>query len=182
MRVLTFDPGTRNFAWCVFDGLTFQTGVLSLVKGPPEEVAAALREQILDLVIEHNPDLIAIERYMTRQFGNVQNEIINVAIGVTLTIGLSFSIPVRTITAASWKTSFRRKYGVSSDLVSIEGLAEHECDALGIAAYVTGDVALSVYLGVVAAVSFLEKITSTCAGSLTKKRQKEIASLERRVK
>ncbi len=68
MRVLTVDPGMRNLAWAVtFDDFTYKTGVISIDKGSPEQMVAKTRKFFLALIFRYEPELIAMERYMTRK-------------------------------------------------------------------------------------------------------------------
>jgi len=138
MRVLAFDPGNPNFAWGVIDSsnLYFASGVLQVSGKNPVELVRQISQEVSNVIVAYIPDMIVIERYMTRRHANINNELINLLIGSTLCTSQFAEIPVEALTPAVWKTHFHRRFGLETNVVKIQSKVDHEVDALLMAAYV----------------------------------------------
>jgi hypothetical protein len=119
MNVLAFDPGTKNFGWAYKTEKYFITGMVSPTEG---------------------------RRYMVRGFGTMQHELVNNLIGAIICACRAFEVPVVSLTPSTWKTAFKRQFGVSTDDIKLKGRTDHECDALGMCCHTVKDDLVKVML------------------------------------
>jgi len=159
--ILALDPGSKNFAWSYVADSCWQTGMLSIVTGKPEEIVTHFRPQLTALLERFRPDEVVIERFMTRQRSSLNNEIINVLIGAVLSTCIDYGILTTAITSSVWKSKFRRDAGCPSNDVKLKGKSDHECDAVGMAAFKLDDPILRSLLAVSALLTSVERVHRT---------------------
>jgi len=150
--VLGFDPGPSNFAWGFSDGRTWKSGCLNISKRKKkklEEILEEIRPQLVELLDRFSPDQVIIERFQARgSFAVFANEVMNVVIGSFVEICRQREVPLRLVTPPAWKNDLRRTIGLSPADISLEGISQHECDALGMVAYELGSHFLKLMLGI----------------------------------
>lgn len=115
-RVLTGDPGTKNFALSVVEYKNGTLRVLGTKMAPhpfrdlsSREAAANLHlftEDIRELIVKYKVNGLYFERFQVRAAGVSAIEGINVMLGVILYLAHMFQIPSRLITASTWKNNF----------------------------------------------------------------------------
>jgi Holliday junction resolvasome RuvABC endonuclease subunit len=142
MIILSLDPGKINFGFAViqYDTSTelllagrFGSSIEDLTTNVECQVSSLAR-RIEDKIERFKPDKITCERYMTRLRADLNNEVVNIAIGVVLAIGRAHKIPVELVGAGTWKNYMQRTYG-NNDMCDIfaHAYSDHASDAVGIA-------------------------------------------------
>lgn len=149
MRLLTFDPGKDNFAYCLFeDGHVLDHGFINTLKDLSEkgfnQERRTFANQVEDFLdkceLKPEKDKIVLERFMHRPGmgkGGV-GEVVNQMIGIITTKADDRNIDSYVVTAASWKNHMKRKYDMPKkgmiELLPVK-MTAHEADAIGIACY-----------------------------------------------
>lgn len=120
MRVLGIDPGKGELNVCLLHvrGSRAQVARTERVVLPllavsdlhDTSVVKKLKGTVRSLFRSTSPDLVVVERMMTRPGKGAPVEVINVALGF-LTCLAPASLPLRYVTAAAWKNWVRRTYG-----------------------------------------------------------------------
>lgn len=155
MKILSFDPGKKHFAYAFFDGrriaqFGFMKTILTSLKS--EEYLSqtnVFAKSYKKLLAACDPDTIVIERFQYRpgMGKGAVSEFINIQIGlITL---LSYPTPVTLIIPAQWKTYLHRTYTPQEDKkikfeaktliearLGFTGLTPHESDAMGMCYYI----------------------------------------------
>lgn len=110
MRVLGFDPGVNNFAYCLLnDREPVESGLLAYPMQTPDDDHRFLNE-IIELFRRLQPDLILGERYTFRGPQSVHAELVNLMLGRLCVVAeLTLGLPVPLIQAAQWKNFFKVK-------------------------------------------------------------------------
>lgn len=151
LRVLAFDPGKNDFAFCfLVNNKIKRVGMfLHTMKDMREqrfmfEVRGFIRESERFMKSLGKLDYIVIERYMSRpgKGGGSVSESINVMIGLLARYCHKHDICIVPITSALWKNRFRRSFGCDtqaerygfpvSKTSNTEPILDHEFDAVGI--------------------------------------------------
>jgi hypothetical protein len=156
MRILGLDPGSVNFGYAVVDvdeeysylkdtyvevPTILEHGLLKNISGyfaNNDLDSALLRicvQELQEICLRHSVDRIAIERWMGRgTFMPGWVERLNHVIGAML---YSSPIPIKAITAASWKTRILKRYGIKSTKTLVGSVkSEHAGDAVMQATYI----------------------------------------------
>jgi hypothetical protein len=132
MRVLSLDPGTKNFAWSIVeDGEVLETGWVETICSVSQQDAVLFIARFNALVHAKAADQVVLERFTVRP-GRAATpaEAINVMIGALL---VGCAVPVDVVQASTWKAWVKRhlhpegSWWVWPDIES-----QHEADAAGI--------------------------------------------------
>lgn len=107
---LNFDPGSKNFAWCVVCGdVVVGCGML---KHPVTKITSTsnknFRWEIKRLLSVYDPDIVTSERFMIRGFLSYLVELVNQMIGSVDTLCDEQNRQHHQITAAQWKTAIKK--------------------------------------------------------------------------
>jgi len=70
----------------------------------------AMRQTIIKMLDKHKPNEVMAERYMNRGIKGVQVEILGLLLGCLATLCINRKIPLRLVTASSWKNSINRQH------------------------------------------------------------------------
>jgi hypothetical protein len=137
-RILTIDPGSRNMGISVVAvngrgrlkvvaNAIVTDPLFDLTKlGPQSDVFMSEIGKWVDL---YKPNGIVIERFQTRGLLGPLVEIVSVMIG--LIRGQHPNIPIKAITAATWKNEFARRHGkgVLDELYKLSRTTPHQLDS-----------------------------------------------------
>ena len=151
MRIIGLDPGSKNFGYAVIDipdenysylketyielPTILESGLLKNLLLYFETLSLdsnVLRlsvQELQEICIRHSVERIAIERWMGRgTFMPGWVEKLNHIIGAML---YSSPIPIKAITASSWKTRILKRYDIKSTKTLVGSVkTEHEGDAV----------------------------------------------------
>lgn len=116
LRILALDPGSRNMGISVVGARNGKPVVLanSVMTNPINtlvEFKVALKkfmDEIHPWVALYKPKAIIAERFQTRGNGGPLIELVSVMLGVLS--GYYYPMPVKLITASTWKNSFNRRF------------------------------------------------------------------------
>lgn len=117
--ILSFDPGTDNFAWCAARGRRPIGGgyIYNTVKEFEDDATDSMREfkkEIAALLRKYQPHHIKAERFQVRgRWMGKSAEMISFMLGIITT--MSPTIPKTYIISSSWKNRFNREYGMKTD-------------------------------------------------------------------
>ena len=151
MFVLSLDPGSRNFAYCVtsIDENKFRFLEIGQISNTIVNLTALTRKskKIVDesvdvmtpkyiksmsgLLTEYAIQEIVIERFQARGLKGSTIEAVSIMVGILMCIAHNRGLKIRLITAAQWKNQVNRivtlnnSYGESHKL----GFTPHETDA-----------------------------------------------------
>lgn len=150
--ILGLDAGKRHFAYALIEatGTLFTVKQIGVLGSPVEDLTES---SIADSIIRFDhemsallahADVVVFERAVQRpgKTSGSSIEYINIALGVVLARCLDLSIQAIPVSASTWKTSLKRRYGafetsaelfsqvVSGKRVSHKQLSDHEFDAL----------------------------------------------------
>jgi Holliday junction resolvasome RuvABC endonuclease subunit len=140
MIVLALDPGKINFGFAVLDNRDgidlllcgrLGSSITDVAKDVMTE-AKILERRIQDKIDRFSPDTIICERYMSRGKNSFNNEVVNIAIGVILSIALKNDIPIQLIGSMTWKNHMQHHYG-NNEMGSMfaKAYSDHASDAIG---------------------------------------------------
>lgn len=153
MKIYSFDPGKRHYAWAVSDdGHVLETGYIkpTIVDVTKDVVLADTVEAFcrqFDRIFSKYPptdnDWMLIERYTKRLRGDGRgnvSELTNFMIGASIVAAMrSWKIRnVELVMASTWKTWYRRTYNVEEpgpaiiEYVGADKITIHEADAVGL--------------------------------------------------
>ncbi len=137
MRVLGFDPGIENFAWCFYDGAPREWGWVPAAR--VNENDWPFLDRIAEVLDRFRPDVIVIERFVFRDKESVNSEHINHLIGkldlVARLRGVDTVLPM----PSHWKVKLGTKdyaSGAKGLFPDVAFEAIHQADAAGLARYV----------------------------------------------
>jgi len=143
MIVLALDPGKQNYGFGIIEKQNRDTRGKNLLCGrlgatitrfdeQLEALAENYAKRIEDKIETYHPDVIVIERYMTRQSANLNNEIVNVAIGMVVEIARRYNTKLVLVGSATWKNYMQRVYN-NNDMREVfdKAFSDHASDALG---------------------------------------------------
>lgn len=137
MRVLGFDPGIENFAWCFYDGAPREWGWVPAAR--VNENDWPFLDRIAEVLDHFRPDVIVIERFVFRDKESVNSEHINHLIGkldlVARLRGVDTVLPM----PSHWKVKLGTKdyaSGAKGLFPDVAFEAIHQADAAGLARYV----------------------------------------------
>jgi len=157
IRVLSGDPGTRNFALAVQEAKVVEgrlkiriigtamipdTHTLTDLKEETQDQLKRFRRIMIGLRKEYEPDFVLMERFQSRGMGGATIEHVNMMLGVAMLSFRGASCDI--LTAAMWKNRTHkffdlkaayRGYGLTSKAKAYTGIAEHELDAALIGLY-----------------------------------------------
>lgn len=136
---LAFDPGVKNFAFVVLDGIDL---VASGWVTPLTDVSspATYVNSILELLARHSPDYVVCERFQFRGPSSKHSEAINQAIGILAAVCLAHGRELQQVTPSTWK----RWRDAGGNVGAAAGLPTvHERDAAGIAAWAASSMGLA---------------------------------------
>lgn len=137
MRVLGFDPGIENFAWCFYDGAPREWGWVPAAR--VNENDWPFLDTIAEVLHRFHPDVVVIERFVFRDKESVNSEHINHLIGKLDLIARMRGVDTVLPMPSHWKV----KLGTKDYASGAKGLfpdvtfdAVHQADAAGLARYV----------------------------------------------
>lgn len=116
-RVLSGDPGTKNFALSVVE---YDKGIsvlgTEMLSHPFSDLSSrtvaedlwASTKRIAQLIHTYKPDALYFERFQFRGSGISSIEGINIMLGAITHTAFLHGIPCRLITASTWKNNFNR--------------------------------------------------------------------------
>ncbi len=137
MRVLGFDPGIENFAWCFYDGAPREWGWVPGAR--VNENDWAFLNTIAEVLDHYKPDVIVIERFVFRDKESVNSEHINHLIGKLDLIARLRGIDTVMPMPSHWKVKLGTKdyaSGAKGLFPDVTFEAVHQADAAGLARYV----------------------------------------------
>ena len=107
---LNFDPGTKNFAFCVVQGdVVVACGMLkNAIQKITNKNNKEFRWEIKRLLSVYDPDIVTSERFMIRGFLSYLVELVNQMIGSIDTLCDDQGRQHHQITAAQWKTAIKK--------------------------------------------------------------------------
>lgn len=116
-----FDMGTNNFGFAVFNGKNqiagglFPFAIKSLLDNDREKQFKKFVRQMKKFIDKYKLDIIVMERYQNRgRFRGKGIELINIMIGIIMTLANQKRIKTELITAATWKNNYNKTF--NSDL------------------------------------------------------------------
>lgn len=127
-RMLALDPGTRNFGISMIEYSDSKVKVLAnaLFTDPINTMVEfnsqrhSYRQEVARWVKAFKPNAITAERFQTRGNGGPTIELVSSMLGILD----CFGIPLRFITASTWKNAFNRRFTVHSDK-ALEVMYQH---------------------------------------------------------
>jgi Holliday junction resolvasome RuvABC endonuclease subunit len=146
MIVLALDPGKVNFGFAVVRKKPSKKAT-NLVCGrlgssiddivcKLEDQVAALVRRIEEKIDRFKPDIIICERYMTRRVSGMNNELVNLAIGIVLGVAHQRKISIHLVCAATWKNYMQRAYQNNyMGEVLAHSYSDHASDAIGMSVW-----------------------------------------------
>lgn len=142
-RILSLDPGTRNFGAAVVGVIDGRIDVVanSILMNPMLTLVDNYRTQQNIFIEEleewfslYKPDAIIAERFMTRGFGGPLIELVSTMNGIITMIRRD--IPVKVIAASTWKNQWHRRFDTPLDyMYKVCRTAPHPLDATLIGCY-----------------------------------------------
>jgi len=140
-KITAFDPGKSNFAYAsvTADAKIAESGIMNfpIMTLKSKELKSHVKSfgnEIKTLLSRCNPNVIIIERYQSRHKG-LNNEIINIAIGILLQSACNRNCEVSLLTAAAWKNALKKEYGINTYEKIMEALPKHIGDCVCMGAY-----------------------------------------------
>ena len=142
MIILALDPGKVNFGFAVIRKKASKKATnlvcgrlgssIDSVTCQLEDQVAALTRRIEEKISRFKPDKIICERYMTRRRSGMNNELVNLAIGVVLEVARRNSVSIDLVGAATWKNYMQHTYQ-NNYMGEVFGhtFSDHASDALG---------------------------------------------------
>lgn len=117
IRIASFDLGSKNFAASIivagkkikYKAAFMIPPTLLDLKEPFYDQTALLRKTIARILTKYKPKYLIAERYMNRGIKGVQVEILGVLLGVMASLAIERDIPMRLVTASTWKNAVERK-------------------------------------------------------------------------
>lgn len=112
-RILSIDPGTKNFAVCLQDGgivrgTMYLHQLIDAIKTDEPERIDGYAQAVSRLLDTTAPDAVIIERFMARQFSAKIIELVGVMIGIMVMLCRARDVPLTIVSSAQWKTPFKR--------------------------------------------------------------------------
>lgn len=142
--ILSMDPGTNNYAWSVINvSRPFEVEVLAsgMIKntvnslvGNVAQNADEFRTEVDALLKEFDPDFFIAERYMSRGHGGTTIELVNIMIGIVISMWTKNADRLKLIPAAQWKNEWN-KHSNLVEFYSKVSCTVHQIDAIGIGIY-----------------------------------------------
>ncbi len=140
-RVLSFDPGIKNFGYAVLDVESIKTLEVGKIQNRVEDFKDSLilqvqsfSNEITDIIDKYSIDAIVAERFVPRgHLKGTSTENVSFMLGIIATMR-----PLTLILASQWKNWLNRKNKELLDTlyVTVKGQLEtHEIDAILIGAY-----------------------------------------------
>jgi len=143
MKILSIDPGIRNFAFSIISDkqdVLLSGHLINTIQNINNEMEneILLYKDAISTVLKKaklkKDDYIVIERYQSRGHKGTQIEIVNAMIGIT---GCLFERLIL-IAPVVWKNYMKKKYGTNDmhKLIKVDGLTPHMADSIGLGSYV----------------------------------------------
>lgn len=142
-KILGIDPGKVNAAYAVIEvqaqpfryrilehGMLLQT-LTSMVGSDMQVRADGFKREVRKIIRKHKPTHLIAERYQTRGPKGTNVELVNVMLGLLLSVGIRNTC---LITASQWKNRWNKVYKLN-DFYEEAGVVVHQIDAVNIAFY-----------------------------------------------
>ena len=142
-RVLALDPGSRNMGISVValnSHKKLRVMANAIVTNPIYDLTAfgsqadAFLAELDQWIAVYKPNGIIIERFQTRGLLGPLIEIVSIMIGL---IGRRYGVPVKLVTAATWKNEFHRRFETCTldDLYKESRTTPHQLDSCFMGVY-----------------------------------------------
>lgn len=146
-RVLGIDPGKTNMGVSIIGSLPDDQLVVlanAMMTNPLSELSHNFRTNLEVFLSEidrwvrlYKPDGIILERFMTRGTMGTTIEVVGIMIGA---IAARYELPIKIISAATWKNEFRRRFtninGIElAEYYKVAGITPHALDSVLIGCY-----------------------------------------------
>lgn len=118
-RIGAFDLGSINTAFSLIEtskkivikqAFMVPPSLRDLKDGAFPKQMRKLKRTLAKLLDKYKPNEVIAERYMNRGIKGVQVEILGILLGCLSTLCLQRKIPMRLVTASSWKNQINRKH------------------------------------------------------------------------
>lgn len=143
VKILGIDPGKVNAAFAVIEvqlspfryrilehGMLLDT-LTEMVGSDIQVRADRFKREVRKIIRKHKPTYLIAERYQTRGPKGTNVELVNVMLGLLLSVGIKNTC---LITASQWKNQWNKVYKLD-DFYQEAGVVVHQIDAVNIAFY-----------------------------------------------